>query len=192
MKYNDTDILTTLKKDIEAGGNMLFQRYYKPLVLFGDSFIEESDSSEDIVQDVFYRFIKNKAYMHVAADALATYLFRCVKNQCLNEIRKHQKLSYANTLYYQTLEEEVLSISPEIISNIREAISQLPEKTRQVINSVIIQGKKYRETAEEMNISVNTVKSTLSSGLKKLRNQFSDELLLLYILHTIPDQYAEC
>ena len=48
--------------------------------------------------------------------------------------------------------------------------------------SVVVEGKKYKETAEELGVSVNTVKTLLSGGLKQLRQQFSDALLLFFIL----------
>ena len=53
-------------------------------------------------------------------------------------------------------------------------------RTRQVIVSILIQGKKYKETAEELNVSVNTVKTLLNYGVKQLRKQFPDTLLLIF------------
>ena len=44
----------------------------------------------------------------------------------------------------------------------------------------LIQGKKYKETAEELNVSVNTVKTLLNYGVKQLRKQFPDTLLLIF------------
>ena len=86
----------------------------------------------------------------------------------------------AELLKFEAAEEEAMTISPELIAAIRETIQQLPDKTRQEIVSILIQGKKYKETAEELNVSVNTVKTLLNYGVKQLRNQFPDTLLLLF------------
>ena len=83
---------------------------------------------------------------------------------------------------YDTIEEEATTISPELIDAIREAIQKLPEKTRAVVTAIVVEGKKYKEAAEELEVSVNTIKTLLSTGLKQLRQQFPDSLLLLFMV----------
>lgn len=150
--------------------------------MFADTFLPGSDVAEDFVQDVFYRFIKDKTFLHMTPDALATYLFRCVKHACLNYRRDRREICEADLLHYDLAEEEAMTISPELIDNIRQAIKALPEQTRKIITAIIIHDKKYQETADELHISINTVKSLLASGLKTLRRQFPDTLLLLFML----------
>ncbi|MFR7811113.1 MAG: sigma factor [Butyricimonas faecihominis] len=87
MGVSDLEILTAFQKDMNEGGKLLFQRYYKPLVLFSGSMLDDCTFPEDIVQEVFYHFIKNNVYRQLSPEALSTYLFRCVKNACLNKIR---------------------------------------------------------------------------------------------------------
>ena len=57
MYPSASEILTAFTKNPDEGGKLLFERYYKPLVLFADSFLTDIHFSEDIVQDVFYDFI---------------------------------------------------------------------------------------------------------------------------------------
>ena len=182
MHETDAEILDALRKNINKGGELLFKRYYKPLVMFADTFLPGSDVAEDFVQDVFYRFIKDKTFLHMTPDALATYLFRCVKHACLNYRRDRREICEADLLHYDLAEEEAITISPELIDNIRQAIKALPEQTRKIITAIIIHDKKYQETADELHISSNTVKSLLASGLKTLRGQFPDTLVLLFML----------
>ena len=59
MYPSASEILTAFTKNPDEGGKLLFERYYKPLVLFADSFLTDIHFSEDIVQDVFYDFIKH-------------------------------------------------------------------------------------------------------------------------------------
>lgn len=179
---SDSEILDAFQQDINKGGKLLFQRYYKPLVLFSGSMLDDCNFPEDIVQDVFYQFIRTKAWRSLIPSALSTYLFRCVKNACLNKIRDQREFSKVELLMYDTIEEEATTISPELIDAIRGAIRKLPEKTRAVITAVVVEGKKYKEAAEELKVSVNTVKTLLSTGLKQLRQQFPDSLLLLFMM----------
>ena len=145
MYPSASEILTAFTKNPDEGGKLLFERYYKPLVLFADSFLTDIHFSEDIVQDVFYDFIKHRSYRQIAPEALTTYLFRCIRNTCLNRLRNRKLVMEAELLKFEAAEEEAMTISPELIAAIRETIKQLPDKTRQVIVSILIQGKKYKQ-----------------------------------------------
>ena len=169
MGVSDLEILTAFQKDMNEGGKLLFQRYYKPLVLFSGSMLDDCTFPEDIVQEVFYHFIKNNVYRQLSPEVLSTYLFRCVKNACLNKIRDQREFAQAELLRYDAVEEEAMTVSQELIEAIRKAIEELPQKTRMVVMAVVVEGKKYKETAEELGVSVNTVKTLLSGGLKQLR-----------------------
>ena len=153
MGVPDLEILTAFQKDMNEGGKLLFQRYYKPLVLFSGSMLNDCTFPEDIVQEVFYHFIKNNVYRQLSPEALSTYLFRCVKNACLNKIRDQREFAQAELLRYDAVEEEAMTVSLELIEAIRKAIEELPRKTRMVVMSVVVEGKKYKETAEELGVS---------------------------------------
>lgn len=178
----DVEILNAFQKNMDEGGKLLFQRYYKPLVLFSGSLLEDFSFPEDIVQDVFYQFIRTKAYQKVTSTSLSTYLFRSVRNACFNKLQKEKEYLHCDLLAYDAIEEEAITISPEIITAIQQAINKLPERTRAVILSIMVDGKKYKETAENLNISVNTVKTLLSNGIKSLREQFPNSFFLFFML----------
>ena len=182
MSVSDSEILIAFQRDMNEGGKLLFQRYYKPLVLFSGSMLDDCSFPEDIVQEVFYHFIKNNAYRQLTPEALSTYLFRCVKNACLNKIRDQKEFAQAEFLRYDAVEEEAMTVSQELIKAIRQAIEELPRKTRMVVEAIVVEGKKYKETAEELGVSVNTVKTLLNGGLKQLRQQFPDSLLLFFFV----------
>lgn len=183
----DSVILEILQKDRNAGGELLFQRYYKPLLLFANSIISDQAYAEDLVQEVFYHFIRGEVYRKIMPEVLATYLFRSVKNAAMDRLsQKKTVVSPLDMLRYDVMEEEYQTIDPELIFAIHRAIKALPGRTRLVVEAVFLQGKKYKEVAEELQISVNTVKTLLAKGLKQLRTLFSETLLLLYMLKYHP------
>ena len=73
MGVSDLEILTAFQKDMNEGGKLLFQRYYKPLVLFSGSMLDDCTFPEDIVQEVFYHFIKNNVCRQLSPEVLSTY-----------------------------------------------------------------------------------------------------------------------
>lgn len=187
MVIKDSVIIQALQKNCNTGGDLLFDRYYKPLVLFADSLITDRVFAEDLVQEVFYRFMKERVYENIVPDALGTYLFRAVKNICVNSLNaKREVYSELEVLRCDAVEEESKTIDPELIVAIYKAIEDLPAKTRIVVQEILIKGRKYKEVAEENGTSVNTVKTLLSSGLKVLRNAFSDSsILCLFIKYVL-------
>lgn len=179
MEAGDGDILEAFRRDVEEGGRLLFGRYYRPLVLYASSLLEDGDGAEDAVQDVFYGFLKDRMWLKV--EALGAYLFRCVKHGCLNRLRDRREFSHAEMLEFDAAEEEAESVSPELMEAIHRAIEELPEQTRRVVRAVVVEGRKYREAAELMEVSVNTVKRLLANGLKALRGRFKDTIFLFLV-----------
>lgn len=182
MSITNEQIVQKLCSDYQNGGLLLYQRYYKPLVIFANLQLSNFSDAEDIVQDVFLNFIKSRTYQKIDSKALHTYLFRAVKNSCLNALHRNTvELSDLDAVYYDIMEEEVTTIDPQLIFDINAAIDNLPEKTRRVVKAVLIEGRKYKEVADEFDISVNTVKTLLSAGIKKLRDQFPENVLFAFI-----------
>ncbi len=186
MNVTDQEILLALRGRLESGGNLLFARYYKPLVLFADTMISDLNYSEDLVQDVFYKFIRDKVYLNDFPLSLSSYLFRAVKNACLNVLNRKDVVRYGLELMsYDEEDDEPFLVEPQLIENILREIEGLPERTKYVIKSVIFEGKKYQEVADACEISINTVKTLLKSGLKHLRTLFPDYLVLLFFMKRI-------
>nr|WP_290638593.1 sigma-70 family RNA polymerase sigma factor [Labilibaculum sp.] len=65
-----------------------------------------------------------------------------------------------------------------------KAIAELPEQSRKVVVCVMVQNMKYQEAADELGVSINTVKTNLKRGVLKLREVLKDkeELLFLFLL----------
>ncbi|MBI9057199.1 MAG: hypothetical protein JEZ01_05460 [Labilibaculum sp.] len=60
----------------------------------------------------------------------------------------------------------------------------MPEQSRKVVVCVMVQNMKYQEAADELGVSINTVKTNLKRGVLKLREVLKDkeELLFLFLL----------
>lgn len=182
MHIPDQEILTLLRSDINRGGQSLFGRYYRPLVLFADSMLHSREDSEDLVQDVFYRFISGKVYCSNDFQALGSYLFRAVRNLCIDRLRKNREINLdpVDLLRISILEEENITFEPEIIDHILQAMDELPEQTGKIVRAVILEQKKYKEVAEKLGISINTVKTLMKNGLNTLRKRFSKQLFFFF------------
>lgn len=72
---------------------------------------------------------------------------------------------------------------------IRGALEKLPDKTRLVVTVVMLQEKMYKEAAEELGVSVNTVKTLLKQGMRELRELLKDKQELIFYFYLLR---AEC
>ena len=178
----DYSILESIKNGDKKGLDQLFARYYKPLVLFANAYLNDIHLAEDIVQEQFIKFWNAELYNEINVKALSSYLFTLVKNASLNQIKKIDILTKtAEFSHLDIAEEEAKRIAEEGIQRVNQALSELPEKTRKVVECIMIQNMKYKDAAEELGVSVNTIKTLLKLGLTKLKESLKDHKDLFYL-----------
>ena len=119
--------------------------------------------------------------------SLKSYLFRAVRNACLNmishinireEYKKYHELEVREDEKNFTDE----SIVTELEDRIRKTIDTLPVERRKVFVLSRFEGLKYKEIAERLNISVKTVENQMSKALKFLRENLVDYLPIILLI----------
>lgn len=163
---------------------------------FAKVYVLSEEEAENIVQDVFTDLWERKLLLSVPVN-LAAYLFTSVKNKCLNYLR-HQTVK--REIADQVQEEHRLTMQASLNSLeafdhdffseqetqkiINSALDSLSDRCRQIFIMSKIEGKKQKEIAAELNISVNTVETQMGIAYKKLRIELKDYLpLLLFLLY---------
>ena len=166
----------------------IFRKYYPGLLLFVERHLGERELAKDIVQDVFYRLYES-ADQFPEDFNIKSWLYRVSRNAAIDYIRHlkvvdNNEVLMAESMMYATEVDE--EISEEITVRINEAIDNLPEQCRIIVRMSVIEGKKYTDIAEELDISINTVRTQISRAYKKLREQLSsywDGLILFFYLN---------
>ncbi|AUP81263.1 RNA polymerase sigma-70 factor [Flavivirga eckloniae] len=171
MNQNKAHKLTL--KELEK----IFNSEYKKLCLLAYGFINDLDLSKDIVQDVFTKVLEKRVPLK-NKDNIEGYFYTAVKNKCLD----FKRSKYAKDVKtYSSEDLEVLQKENYLISEIitletsevvERAIESLPDKCAEVIK-LSIENYKNHEIAEEMNISINTVKDHKKKAYEKLRKILS-------------------
>ena len=167
------------------GLQYLFEKYYKPLVLWADTFLNDISMSEDLVQELFIKLWEQGLYSQLRPETLRTYLYTAVHNRALNLLDKNDPIRLAFQVD-DGLEfwEENNEPEEEIMRQVDEAIAKLPDRSREIIELVYLKNMKYKEVAEKLQISMSTVKTLLVNSLKTLRKEFKDKnnLFLFFLL----------
>jgi RNA polymerase sigma-70 factor (ECF subfamily) len=172
--------------DFEKDFDKIYVSYYPRLIRFAREYVISEEDAENIVQDIFLFLWEKRNVLNIEV-SLMSYMFSLVKHRCLDYLRHANVVDdYRKELSLKLSSLEQLDSSIPSDDNIEEAITcainKLPERCRDVFLKCKMEGKKYREIASEMNISVNTVENQMSIALKKLRIELKDYLPLLVFL----------
>ena len=148
----------------------LFRYNYRPLCLYALHYIQDIDLSEDIVQES-YAALWEKLQEDAHILNRKSYLYMMVRNRCLDHLRKKgiptESLKPYDT--YGIIDDDDAQERAQTEARMWTAIDSLPEKCREVFILSKRDGLKYEEIAEELNLSVNTVRNQISKALKVLK-----------------------
>jgi RNA polymerase sigma-70 factor (family 1) len=157
----------------EPSYKTLFLHFHKPLLEFAHSYVRSRETAEEIVCDVMMKVWTMKEGL-LKISNLKLYLYQATKNSAINEIKKNKKYTSWDienldvqpdpTLYNP----EELFIKDELRNKITIAIKELPPKCQLVYKLVREEGLAYKEVAQIMEISPNTVDRHLTNALHKL------------------------
>lgn len=185
----NTFSVDTINKWNDDTLQVLYNNFYKALVLYASNILGTTEGAEDIVQDAFTQtWLKRPSFASTAQ--IKVYLYTTTHNLCVSLLR--QKGRKGNTVRLQSLSEEVMALTdngeedfftPEIYRHLMLLINSLPTRQREVF-LLAMEGKKNHEIAEQLHISQNTVKVLKGRALQKLRQETSekDYLFLLFSL----------
>lgn len=173
MEDKDEIILSKIKLGDIKAYEVLFKRFYKLLTIHAFYILDDEMEAEDVVQLLFSEIWERKLYNNIHS-SVKSYLQMAVKNRCLkilqkrNTSRKHlEQYTYANI----EAEEEYQYEEYENYGDLRKFLEDLPKQRKQAFQLVHIHEKKYKDAAEEMGISINSVKTHLKLAVKELQKK---------------------
>lgn len=156
----------------------LFRSSYASLVKYARTLIKDHDTSEEIVQDLFFRLWQNKEKLKIES-SLNGYLFRSVHNSCLHYIehmkvveRHEQEMSFVQNDESES-PAEILQYK-ELQAKIARTIEKLPERCGQIFCMSRFDGLKYSEIAEKLAVSIKTVEANMGKALKEFRKVLAE------------------
>ena len=187
MTAQDRRIATAIRQGDAAVFEQLFRQWYAGLVAYGRRFLDNPADAEEAVQDLFCQLWEKRADFdpHVS---LRSYLFTAIRNRCYNRIEHFKVRQKSESEVAEGIEARGRTNDPgqllegrELEDRIAAAIGDLPERCRQVFVLSRYEGKKYKEIAQELDISPRTVEVQVGKALKHLRTVLHDILPLLML-----------
>lgn len=175
-----------LFKQFKSGNKQVyksvFDQYFMALKGFAKRFIEDDDACDDIVQDAFVG-LYNKRSEIKDIKAIKGYLYSGVRNGCLNYLRNN-KIKGSHHENIQELSSSWYSenyIIEEVYAELYQAIKGLTRAQREVV-VMSMNGLSNPEIAEELDVSVNTIKTLKKRAYSELRSKLKGIHWVLLLL----------
>ncbi len=140
------------------------------------------NAADDLVQDCLTRAL-SKVHLWQKGTDLRAWLFTILHNQYVNHVRRAVREGAAVGL---SDSEPLLTSAPNQskrleLRDLERAIARLPEEQRSVLLLVGLEGMRYEEVAQVLDVPVGTIRSRLSRGREMLRQ----------LMGMVPEREAE-
>ncbi|MFZ4862265.1 sigma-70 family RNA polymerase sigma factor [Sphingobacterium sp. Mn56C] len=152
----------------------LFKDYYVILCANANFYLKDEEEAKELVQSFYVEIWENRSFLSWQGDRKA-YLFKSVRNRCLNELKR--KEVYLNKIsdYTEDQSNEILRESEDsgdledVMVAMEIALKGLTHQRKEALTYVYLNKMPYKTAAAKMGISVNSLKTHLKLALKNLR-----------------------
>lgn len=176
---NDLFVLTKIKEGDVKAFEGIFRLYYAPLCLYAAGITGSRDIAEEIVQELFYVFWKEKEKLQIFR-SIRSYLYGAVRNQSLQycehlEMRNRYRetvLSGNQESKPSDPQDELEYKELEILIN--NTLKKLPERRLRIFRMHRFEGKKYAEIASALSLSIKSVEAEMTKALQMLRKEIEN------------------
>jgi len=170
--FEDQRLLSGLRGGDKDALRRIYEKYIDDLLRLAASLLSDIQSAEDCLHDVFVDFAGNVNGSMIHSN-LKSYLISCVANRARDQLRRRTRQS---TYQAEQLCSSPVSTSPtkqliaaEESARVFEAIAELPYEQREVF-VLRVQGQmRFREIADLLGLSINSVQSRYRYAIEKLR-----------------------
>lgn len=183
----DNELLIAVHNNDCKAFEELYFRYFDPLSRYAFKKLQDESIVEELVQDVFVDFWKKRADLDLGGD-VAGLLFAMLRNKTLHELRarmiKSRHIEIFLFLHKDDVAEEVTDelYARQIKERLDQAVNRLSPQCREAFTLSRYEHLTYREIAERMKISVNTVEKHIGKALQFLRQQFREYQLPIIVI----------
>lgn len=186
MELDEQHILEALRNGRQIDFEKMFKAWYSPLCNYAFGFLASRDDAEETVQSVFIQLWSKRKEIEIES-SLRSYLFRAVRNSCLN-LLKHEKVKKEYSEYAMSAPtatavggDDIMS-AEELRIRISDALEMLPTECRRVFELSRFEELKYAEIANKLGISIKTVENQMGKALRIMREELKDYLPIIFIV----------
>ncbi|WP_316838466.1 RNA polymerase sigma-70 factor [Pedobacter gandavensis] len=182
-KYTDQELVDLIKYDDRIAFAEIFDRYNAPLYIHAFKRLQEREECRDLVQELLTTLWSKRHELFITT-TLSGYLFMSVRNRIFNLLTK-KKLNdeYVAAIQYLEVENSFstdhLVRLKQLTLIIDQEIAALPPRTKEIFELSRKGFLSHKEIAAQLDISEQTVKTTVNNALKILRTRLGSMFFLI-------------
>ena len=179
MNLNDYFIQSKIRGGDIREFERLFEKYYGPLCHHAEKIVKDMDTAEDLVQEFFYHFWKNRETFSPKL-SLNAYLYQSIHNNALHYLEHLAvRKNYAEHVFSEFKVTMPVEVQPDVELNdlgniINATLKKMPERCSRIFRMNRFEGLKYREIARILSISVKTVEADMGKALQLFRKSLKE------------------
>jgi RNA polymerase sigma-70 factor (ECF subfamily) len=174
----DGRILKRLQRGDKDALRLLYEKYTDTLVSVAVSLVSDVQTAEDCLHDAFVDFATTVPMLRIHGN-LRSYLISCVANRARDLLRKKARSANLNVEHLDpgsnADEPDRRLLADEGAKQVYNALGQLSYEQREVFVLHVQADMTFREIAELVGASINTVQSRYRYGMEKLRSLLNTE-----------------
>lgn len=151
--------------------DLLFRKYYSPLLMFALRYVDDTDDANDIVSAAYEDLWKN--FAEIDESTVKSFLYVSVRNLCIDMLRRrkcHERyVEFVSFMSRQTPKDGLDLDGLYKEGLVKRLFERLKPPTSDILRACYVEERKYKQVASEMNISVSTVKKHIIKALKIVR-----------------------
>jgi RNA polymerase sigma-70 factor (ECF subfamily) len=174
MRHANTNDPQNKPADDEVTYGNIFKQYAKALWAEAYRLLQDQQEAKDLVQELLIEIWEKRSLKNIESTVLS-YLFQSIRYKCYRYIRnknaEENKVAAWSFFQEDTTKIESRIEKSELQQSIAAAIRTLPLQSSSIFTQVFIEGKKRKEVAADMGISINTVNVHIYTACKKLKEK---------------------
>ncbi|UCG71312.1 MAG: RNA polymerase sigma factor [Chromatiales bacterium] len=167
-EQSDTELVRRFQRGDQAAFHALVQRFQDPVYRLAAVWLDDAQQADDAVQEVFLRSFRGLRGFRFRS-APFTWLYRMTKNVCFEINRKRRPEALEHEPRDTAAGPEHLATRLDAARRVRELVSGLPARQREVVLLRIFEDLSVRDTARAMGCREGTVKALLHKAMNKLQ-----------------------
>lgn len=185
LLHTEKELVTKLKEGDSFAFEVLFYKYRNKVKGFAVKMVPTQVDPEEIVQEVFVKLWLKKEFINPDKD-FQSYLFSIAKHLIIDHLKSavNRKLYFVGEHFQNDLlvDEGLDNLMPaDAEEKLQKLINEIPERRREIFRLSRFEGLSYKQIAEKLNISENTVDSQIRNALAFLRKEFRKMVVLAFL-----------
>jgi len=172
-KSSNEELIAKIKQGDADSFSLLYDKYSDSLYGLILKIIRQDDLAQDILQECFVKIWQKIQTYDETKGSLFTWMLNICRNKAIDSLRKTNRTRTGHENMHNDMPKNVsLEINPETIG-LRDVLDNLSEEKRIIIEYLYFKGYTQKETSEELNIPLGTVKTRSRTAILELKDLFT-------------------